>query len=196
MYDFKKDGKLPIKDFAVAKLRTIGSGGYVDTLIAMLDNENLEQWKATLHGIVDVASVMQDSSVSDLIYDIKNGAASPEDIAEEFVKAVADLEPDDVAKMITGVMDIPEAQDMFKGSVQNILNQVSTQDPNDLKDMLGGTASVEEVNAIINEANAMKDLLDDYNAAEDKAALEASAENMLKIIAKYKSLINPEQTGD
>lgn len=196
MYDFKKDDKLPIKDFAVAKLRTIGNGGYVDTLIAMLDNENLEQWKSTLHGIVDVASVMQDSSVSDLIYDIKNGVASSEDIAEEFVKAVADLEPDEVAKMITGVMDIPEAQDMFKGSVQNILNQVSTQDLDELKGMLGGTASDDEVNAIINEANRMKDLLDDYNAAEDKAALETSAENMLNIIAKYKSLINLEQTGD
>ena len=176
--DFK-----PVKTFIKSKLANM-EGEYTETLISMID-KNEEEWKETLHTIVDVADIMKNSKLGELITDVQN--TTPEDLVDKFVEAVQNMDADDVADMLTGIMDIPQVNEIVKENLGKLLDEVSAESTEELQSVLPEGTDAAEVQAQLEE---LKNQIDKYGTPDaDEDALKDA-------VAALWDLINPQSTGD
>ena len=156
----------PVKTFLISKLETMKTGeegDYMQMLIDMLNKEKTE-WKSTLASIVNVADVINNSALGDLIDKFSN-AESIDDLAGEFFDAVNDLDASDVADMLTDLMDIPEVSNTVQNALNDILSEV--EDPDKLHEVFGPDANIGEVQTNINSLQQTLDNLQN-NALTDE----------------------------
>ncbi len=194
----------PVKDFVKSKLATMKSsdeGDYVQMLIDMLDSGK-QQWKDTLHNIVNVANIINNSKLGDLIDKIQN--SSPEDIAKDFINSVSELNQEDVVDMINSVLDVPQIGDAVQDSLGKILDEVNdktkTSDA-ELEKLLvgeGNTMDANDLKAVRDKMTAVQNDLTELNkdtiTPEKKAELESELPNKIGNlwgeIQKYKPNMN------
>ena len=181
LYQLTDDFK-PVKQFVINKLDDMGTdetAEYFESLAEML-NQTKEKWQETLHKVVNVANLINNSALGDLVDKIQNlDTENPEDLAQDFIDAVSDLDKDAMVGMIQNAMDIPQVSDAVEQALNEVLSNVKDDD---LKAALTQEGlSEDQINQRVadvkGQIETVQDVLKDIKEAttdEAKQALEAS----------------------
>ena len=165
----------PVKTYLISQLETMKTGeegDYIQMLIDMLNKEKSE-WKSTLVSIVNVADVINNSVLGDLLDQFQNltEGDSIDNLAEKFFDAVEKVDAGDVGKMLTDLMDIPEVSDTVQDALNEILTEVNTEEK--LKEVFGEDADITGVQQDIGDLQqTLNDLKANNLTDEQKETLK------------------------
>ena len=200
LYQLTDDFK-PVKQFVINKLDDMGTdetAEYFGSLAEML-NQTKDKWQETLHKVVNVANLINNSALGDLIDKIQNiDPENPENLTQEFIDAVSTLDQNDVIEMIQNAMDIPQVSDAVENTLDEVLSNVSDDD---LKAALTQAGLDEDeindrVSDVKGKIDAVQDILQDIKTAttdEEKQEYEAQLPgligNLWEMIQTYQQTV-------
>ncbi len=120
------NGFPPLKDFLISQLQKMQSGDastYMQTLIDMLNDSDKAQWQSTMKSIVNVADILNNSALGNLMDVIQNGGAT--NTTEDLMNAISEMDASTVSEMLTDILDIPEVSNAVQDALSDVLNQVN-----------------------------------------------------------------------
>ncbi len=191
-------GFTPIKDFIVRQLRNMqGNNGeistYMQNLIDMFDQDGtdeeiIEAWENTVRSIVNVAHIINDSPLSNLM-DAVQGSGNIETV--DFLEVVQDMGKDEITDMLDSVMSVPEISNTVQDALTNIFSQV-TEQVNDqsspeaaqaskeaLQEYFGEEVTEAQIETVQGQISAVQDVLDQLNA-DNFGDLDAADQQEIK----------------
>ena len=175
----------PVKTFLVSQLDKMQDSGefstYMQTLIDMFDQEK-ETWKSTLENIVNMAHVINESSLGDLINNFEDpSSVNPED----FLNVINEMNSNDVADLLTNIIDVPEVGNAVQDALDGILGEI---DENDLTDYfttngvdVADPVISSQISEIQSDIGTLQSALADYNnnsSETNEAALKSAIGNL------------------
>ncbi len=174
----------PVKDFLVNQLSHMQTPGetsaYMNNLINMFSSDNKDDWSDTIKGITNVAHVINNSPLGDLINNYQDNG-SVDLTTEDFLDIVQNMETDGVEDMLRNVMEVPEIGDMVQDSLSTILENVDSSIVESYFEThnvdVADQENAEQIQQVQEQIEAVKDKLDqlsgeDYNHLSDQAKEE------------------------
>ncbi len=168
----------PVKTFIVSKLDDMQVGDmstYVQTLTTMLNQNELADWQSTLHSVVNLAKLINQSPLADLLTNFEGATNMDALNAEDFMDVITEMDASDVSNALSNIMAVPEIGDMVQETLTNVLGQLEDQDSEEMKQSIeqyllehrddGVTIDDHAVEAIQTQITVLQGVLNQFDAA-------------------------------
>jgi len=189
----------PVKTFLISQLETMKTGdegAYIQMLIDMLNQEKSE-WESTMRNIVNAADIINNSALGDLIEEFQDlGSGNVKDLTDKLVDSITKLDADDVANMLTDLMDIPEVNDTVQDALTSILDSAA-KDEDTLEELFGDEyttvkADIKRLQKTISDMNDSTLTEEEQSAA--KASLQTDVAALWEAVQQY-LITNTDETA-
>jgi hypothetical protein len=174
----------PVKTFVISKLEDMQTGdmsAYIQNLTEMFDKD-LNEWQSTLRSIVNMAKLINQSPLADLLTNFEDPTTISNLNAEDFMEVVTNMDASDVTDVLSNIMDVPEIGDKVQETLTNVLGELDDQDSEEIKQSIqqylseqsdeGVTIDDDDIEAVQNQITALQGVLNQFDATTYNALSE------------------------